>query len=169
MTSRSQPCLRLEVADVLPQRLGQLALGLAGLDVLALEPLHVVLVEHGRHRLDGLEEVGDRLEVLVAVEHAGVARGRVGVVRHRVPGAEDEVLQIRQGHEVPDERRPALGALAQPDGPHLGERADRLGRAAADVLDAGDERRRHGAEPDAEHSELPLGRRDAPGGLISHC
>ena len=38
-----------------------------------VEALDVVLVERGRHRLDRLEEVGDRLDVLVAVEHAALA------------------------------------------------------------------------------------------------
>ncbi len=106
---------RLEVANVLPQRLGQLALALAGLDVLALEPLHVGLVEHGRHRLDGLEELGDRLEMLVPVEHAGMHRGGVGVVGDRIPGAEDDVIEGGERDEVLDQRRAPLGALAQPD------------------------------------------------------
>ena len=161
--------LGLEVADVLPQRLGQLALGLAGLDVLALEPLDVLLVEHRRHRLDGLEEVADRLQVLVPVEHAGLDRGGVPVVRHRVPGAEDQVVERGERHEVADEGRPPLGALAQPDGAHLGERADRPAAAPAHVLHAGDEGRRHRAEADAQHSELALRRRDLPGHLFSHC
>src|SRR6185369_8382189 len=64
--------LRLEVADVLPQGLGQLLLVLAALYVLALEPLHIVLVEEGRHRLDALEEVLDRLHMLMLVEHAAM-------------------------------------------------------------------------------------------------
>ena len=40
-----------------------------------------------------------------------------------------------------------------------------LAAAAADVLDAGDERRRHRAESHAQHAELPLSRRDLPGAL----
>jgi hypothetical protein len=161
--------LGLEVPDVLAQRLGQVPLALAGLDVLPLEPLHVVLVERGRHRLHRLEEVADGLEVLVPVEHTGLYGRGVGVVRDRVPGAEHDVIQGRQRHEVADQGRAPLGPLAQTDGAHLGERADRTGRAAAHVLDARDERGRDGTEAHAEHAELPFRRRDPPSHLFSHC
>ena len=57
----------LELLDVLAECLGQLPLAAAGLDVLALQPLDVALVEHRRHRLDGLEKSGDGFYVLVAV------------------------------------------------------------------------------------------------------
>ncbi len=85
--------LRLEVSDVLPERLGQLPLGPGGLDVLPLQALHVCLIEYGRHWRDGLEEVGDGLDVLVPIQHARVDRGGVGIVRHRIPGAEDQVVE----------------------------------------------------------------------------
>ena len=62
-----------------------------------------------------------------------------------------------------------LGALAESDGTHLGERADRPAAAAADVLDAGDERRGDRSETDAQHPELPLSRRDLPGVRFRHC
>ena len=45
----------LERADVGDHLLGQVALVLALLDVRAVEPLHVALVEHRRHRLDRFE------------------------------------------------------------------------------------------------------------------
>ena len=54
----------LERADVLAQLLGEVALRLAALDVGALQPLHVVLVERRGHRGDALQEIGDRLEML---------------------------------------------------------------------------------------------------------
>jgi hypothetical protein len=75
----------LEVADVLAQRLGPGALAGAGLHVRSLQLLHVALVEHRRHRLDPHQEVGDRLDVLVPVEHAGLERALVGVRRESGP------------------------------------------------------------------------------------
>jgi hypothetical protein len=58
-----------------------------------LRLLDVVLIEHGGHRLDALEEARDRLDVLVPVQHAGLEGGGIGVVRHRVPRAEDDVVE----------------------------------------------------------------------------
>ena len=78
MTRRSQLCLALKSRMSCRNASASSRLVLPGLDVLPLEPLHVVLIEHGRHRLDVLEEIGDRIEMLVAVEHAGV-----DVRRHR--------------------------------------------------------------------------------------
>ena len=92
----------------------------------------------------------------IAVEDAAADGGLVGVVGDRVPGAEHEVVEPRQGHEVLDQRHAAFGALAEADGAALGERPDGLGGAAPQVLDAGEERRRHGAEADDEHAELAL-------------
>ena len=62
ITRRSQSLLCLEVADVGDQLLGEILLVLALLDVRAVEPLHVLLIEHGRHRLDRRELVLDLIE-----------------------------------------------------------------------------------------------------------
>ena len=91
-------------------------------------------------------------------------RGRVGVVRNRIPGAEDQVLERGQRDEVADQRGAFVGALAQPDGTHLRDRSDRPSRPAADVLHTGDERRGYRTQPHTQHPELPLSRRDLPGG-----
>ena len=160
--------LRLEVPDVLPERLRQLLLVLADLGVLALESLDVELVEHRRHRGDALQEVLDRLDVLVLLEHAAVEAGLIRVVRHGIPGAEHQVVQVGQRHELLDQRRASLRPLAEPDGPHLGQGADRLGLAAADQFDTGDEGGGHRAQPDTQHTELALGRRNRPGSTICH-
>ena len=55
--------LRLERADVGDELLGEIPLVLALLDVRAVEPLDVALVEHGRHRLDGLELAANLVEL----------------------------------------------------------------------------------------------------------
>jgi hypothetical protein len=161
--------LRLEVPHVLPQQLGQFLLVLAGLDVLPLEPLHVMLVEHGRHRGDGLEEVLDRLDIFMLIEHAAVEAALVEIVRHRVPGAEDDILELRERDEILDQRLAIFSALAQADVAHLGEGADRLRLAAADQLDAGDEGRRHGAETHTENTKLAGGRSNRPGCSSCHA
>src|SRR3989454_1774522 len=109
-------------------------LGRGVLDVCAVQPLHIVAIEGGRQRRDALEEVGDRLE-MVRLEHAGFAGGGVGVIRDRVPGREGQVLQVREREEFLDLRRAVIGALAEADRPHLGERADRQGGAASHVLE----------------------------------
>ena len=152
----------LEVANVLANLLGHFHLR-AALDVRAVEALDVVLVEDGRHRLDGLEEVGDRLDVLVAVEDAALDRCFVGVVGEGVPGAEDDVVEVCERDEVADQRRAVFGALAEADGAHLGERADGPAAAAPGVLDAGDERRGDGAEADEQDAEAALCRLDRVG------
>ena len=149
--------LCLEVPHVLAKLLGQVALGLPLLHVRAVQPRDVVVLEYRRHRLDGREEVLDRLEMLV-FEDAGFLCGGVRVIRNRVPRAKHDVLQRGERNEVLDERRAVVGALAEPDGGHLGERADGAARATANVLDPGHERRGDGAETRGENAELAGGR-----------
>jgi hypothetical protein len=79
------------------------------------------------------------------------------VVRDRIPGAEDDVLQRGERDEVLDERRPILGSLAEANGRHLGEGADRLRVAAANAFHTGHERRGNGAEARGEHAEAARG------------
>ena len=146
---------RLEIADVLADGLGQVALARPGLDVGAVEPPHVVLVEDGRHGLDLLQLGRDRFDMGEPVEHAAFQRGVVGRVRDRIPGAEDQLVKAGQGHEVANERHPVLRPLAEANGAHLSERTDGLSETAPDQLDAGDDGRRHGAEPNRQDAQPP--------------
>ena len=116
-----------EVTDVLADGFGEFALVAAGLDVLAFQSAHVVLVEDGPHGLDLLERGRDWLDVVVPVEDAGLDCGFVGGVGDRVPGAEDQLVETRQRHEVADERGAVIGALAEADRAHLRQRPDRFG------------------------------------------
>ena len=131
--------VRLEPADVLAYGLDGFELVVEGPDVGALEALDVVGVEDGLHRLDRLEKVRDRLNLFVPVQYAALDRGLIGVVRDWVPGPEDKLVELCQRSEVSDERRPPVGALAEPDGRHLADRPDGLSGAAPYVLDARDE------------------------------
>ena len=77
-----------------------------------VEPLHVLAVEDGRPGLDGFK-LGLICSSRSLVEHAGVLRRLVAVVLEDVPAAEHEVVEVGEGHEVLDERRAAVGALAR--------------------------------------------------------
>ena len=99
-TTRSSPFATLEVADVLNQLLGEIPLVLALLDVRAVEPLHVVTVEHGRHRLDGRQLVLDLIEER-PFQDAGRLRGLVAVVLEDVPAAKHEIVETRPAARSP--------------------------------------------------------------------
>ena len=87
--------LLLEGADVGDQLLGEVALVLALLDVRAVEPLDVALVEDGGHRLDRFELASHLLE-LRRLEHARRPGRRVAVLLEDVPAAEDDVVEVRR-------------------------------------------------------------------------
>jgi hypothetical protein len=146
----------LEVADVAHQLLGQFHLRPASLDVRAVKPLDVILVEDRRHRLN-FRELRLELHEQFFFEHARVQRGFVSVFGENVPRAEDDVVQVGERDEVFDERRAALGALAEADRPHLRQAADGLGQAFFDRLDSGDERGRNGSESDEQNAEFAFG------------
>ncbi len=129
----------LKVADVRAELLNHVHLR-AAFDVWSVEALDVVLIECGWHRIDRFEEVGDRFDVLVAVESAALYRSFVGVVRERIPGAEDDVVKVCERDKLADERRAVIRSLAKADATHLGKRPNGLAAAAAGMLDADDER-----------------------------
>ncbi len=118
-----------------------------------MDARYVVVLEHGRHGLDRREELGNRLDVLL-LQHAGLPRRRERVVRDGIPGAKNDVLEVRERDKVLDQRRTIFGPLPQPDGRGLRYRADRLRQPAADTLDSCDERRGHGAKAGRENTEL---------------
>ena len=126
-----------------------------------MEALDVVGVEDGGHRHNRLEVVRDRLNLFAPVQHAAFHRGLVGVVRDRVPSAEDELVELREGNEVSYERRLVVGALAEPNRGHLGDRPDGLSCAAPYVLDTRDERRRDSPKTNEKDAKLALRRRYA--------
>ena len=146
----------LERLNIGAKLVGQVHLVLAGLDIGAVQALDVVLVEDGRHGLDRFQIRPNLLE-LVLLQHLGVGGGFVDVVVEDVPAGKDDIVQVGQRHEILDQRRVALGALAQANRSHLRKRADRLGQSLADRLNSGDQRSGHGAQADDHDSELALG------------
>ena len=158
-TSRSHLFFALKSRMSLRNCSARSRLVLPFLTFLPVQARHVFLVEHRRHRLDRRQELLERFEMPV-LEHAGSLGGRVRVVGNRIPRAEHEVVELGERHELLDERRPLVRALAQPDRRHLRQRSDRLRESPANALDAGDERGCDGTESGKEYAESPSGRFD---------
>ena len=157
-----EAALLAEAVDVRLDLLGEVPLALPLLDVLTGQLLHVDGVEHRGPRLDPLQERLHGREVLV-VEDTRLAGGLVGVVAVDVPSRELELVQAGQGHELADARRAVVGPLAETDGPHLGEAADRPREPLADGLHARDEGRRHRAHAREQDAQLSFRGRDRSG------
>ena len=110
---------RLEVADVLSQLFGEIPLRFPLLYVGAVDAGDVFVVEHGGHRLDRAQKIGDWVDVAV-LEYAGFFRGRQRIIRNWIPGAEYDVVQLCQRNELLDQRRALVRSLAEADSRHLG-------------------------------------------------
>ena len=149
----------LEPPHVRDQLIGKVLLVLALLDVRTVETLHVLAVEHGRHRFDGGEFVFHLFEQLL-LEHAGVLRRLVAVVFENIPAAKHDVVESGQRHELADQRRAAVGALSEPHGPHLGQRADWFRETLSNGEDAGDGGCADGTKSDEQDAKLTFGRSD---------
>ncbi len=105
----------------------------------AVEPADVIGIEHRLHRLDGFQRLANLFEQR-SLQHAGVGRRFVGVIFKNVPAAEDQVFHSGQRNEILDLGRPAIGALAEPDGAQLRQGPDRLAEPTLYRLHAGHER-----------------------------
>ena len=159
ITRRVQPCFALNARMSAMSCSARSFLFLPFLTFGPAQPLDVALIEHRRHRLHRFHLAAHLVEQR-RLEHSGGAGRRVGVFLEDVPAAEDDVVQPGEIDELVDLRRTVVGALAEADGAHLRERADRLGEALADGEDAGDGGGADGAEADQEDAEFAGGRRD---------
>ena len=142
----------LEPVDVFADRLQHLALGDLAHHVVRVDVLHVRAIECGLHRSDFAERLGDGLDVLRALQYTGANSRDVGVIRERVPCAPDDVFELGERDEVLDQGRASIGALAESDGVHLGERADRGTKSALGEFDARDQGGGNGAKPDGQNA-----------------
>ena len=149
--------VRLERSDVCDDLLGQVFLMFALLDVRALEPLHVALIEDGGPRADRLELRPDLVEQR-RFDDACRPRGRIAVVFEDIPAGEDELVEIGQRHKLLDQRRPAISAFAQADRAHLGKRANGFGQAAAHGFHSGHKGRGHRSHTGNHDAQLSLRR-----------
>ena len=123
----------------------------------AVQPLHIVLVEHRRHWLD-LFESRPQLGQHFLVQHRGMHRSLIHVVLENVPAGKHNVLQVRQRNKVLDQRAIVIRALAQPNGAHLGQRAHRLRQTLPHRFNACNHRCSNGAQAHHHHTQLALGR-----------
>ena len=151
--------VRLELPDIGDHLLGQILLVLPLLDVRAVEPLHVPLIEDGRPGTD-LFELGPHLLEQRRLDDAGRSSGRITIVLEDVPPSEHQIVEPGERDDLADFWRAAFGAFAEPDGAHLRERTDRFGEPLADGEDAGDGRGAYRAETNEQHAELAACRSD---------
>src|SRR5205823_2189007 len=140
-----QTVLSFEVANVLAKLFCEITLGLPALHIFAVNTSHITIVERRRHRLDLAKEIREWFDVAL-LEHSRFARGRERIVGDWIPGAEHQIVELRQRDELLDQRCTLLRALSQANRRHLSQRADWFREAAPDTLDAGDESRRDRAE-----------------------
>ena len=94
---------------------------------------------------------------MAGIEHAGFEGRLVGVVGEEIPTGKDQVVEIRQGNEVLDLRNALVGSLAEPDGSHLRERADRGRGSAADRFNARNHGGCHGTEAHRHNTQFSFG------------
>ena len=92
-----------------------------------------------------------------ALENASLLGGGVHIVLENVPAGEDQIVEPGQREELLDLGRAGVGALAQADGSHLGERADGLGNSFAHGFDAGHKRGGYRAHARDHDPELAFG------------
>src|SRR5215469_1494260 len=156
-----------EVANVFAKLFGEIEFVFCALDVFAVEIFDVGLVERGFHGFDFAEE-GLNFAEMIRVEDARFGGGFVRGVRENVPAAENEIVEAGERNEVLNFRRAAFGALAETDGSHLRERADREGVAVANQFDAGHKSGADRADAGREYAELAFGLRDLSGFLHSN-
>src|SRR5690606_8180627 len=147
-----------EVPDVLAKLLCQVTLGLSGLHVRGTRQARdVLLVRHGGHWREALEEVRDGRNVAL-LENPCSARSGERVSRNRVPAAEYHVVQVGKRHEVTDAWRALVRSLSETDGGHLRERANGLALAASHAFNAGNECCGDSPKAGDEHAKPALGR-----------
>ncbi len=124
--------------------MGEFKFVLARFDVRAAESLHIVLIEDGLHGFDLAQRLFELAEQFL-FEHAGVQCSVVCGVGENIPGAEDEIFELGQWHEVFDQRHAILGSFPETNRSHLRETTDGLRITFLDGLNTGDERGADGA------------------------
>jgi hypothetical protein len=118
---------------------------LPDIDIRPLQAANVLRIEDGWHRLHGAKEVLHGVQ-MVAIQHPSVYGALIAIVRDRVPGTEDNILEACERDEVLDLGGPPVGALSESDGIELGRRADGLSQAAAGGFHTRNDRGRYRAK-----------------------
>ena len=110
----------LELPDVLHQHFRVIHLRSAALHVRPVDPLHVLLIEHRFHRLNGFQRLPQFFQQR-RLQNAGIHRRLIRVVFENIPAAEYQILKFRQRNKVLNARSPAFCSLAQPHRSQLRE------------------------------------------------
>ncbi len=153
ITTRSQPLSALNLRMSARSCSARSFLFLPFFTLGPFEPLDVPLIEHGRHRLDGLE-LGLDLVEQGCFEHPGGAGRLIGVLFENVPAAKHDVVEVDEWNGVFDVGRTTFSALPQAEGPHLGQRADWIGQAFPDGQYSGNGGRADSPEADEQDAQL---------------
>ena len=147
-----------EAPDIVPNCLHGSKLRARNFGIGPVDSPHVIVVEHCRHGLDRLQEIGNGLQLFVAVQNACLDRRFVGVVGDGVPRAEYQLVELCQLGEVAYQRSPLFGPLAEADGRHLGDRAKRPTCPTPDVFDTGNKCRRHRSQTNQQDAKFATSR-----------
>ncbi len=89
-----------EGTNVFNHQVGELALGLALLDVGSVQALDVILIEDCRHGLDGFE-IRLELRENFRLQHGGVSGRLVDVVFKNIPAGKDDIVPVRPAAQNP--------------------------------------------------------------------
>ena len=92
----------LEVADILTKLFYHFPTGSSLLHVCTVQTFCPVVIESSRHRFDSFQLFFYSIQVFF-FQNLGVHSSFVCVVRENIPSSENNVFQIRQGHNVLDE------------------------------------------------------------------
>ena len=101
----------LEFCDIVFDHLYQIPFSGGGFGVSHFEVMAESVIEDGVHRFDGFEFFADGVEVFI-FENAGAFANFVSVFAVDIPGAEDDVFEVGQRHEIFDQWIAVFGALA---------------------------------------------------------
>ncbi len=95
---------------------------------------------------------------VLGIEHACLRRGLVGIVGEHIPAPKNQVVQLRQLHEILDFWRPAVRPLAQADRAHLRQRANRHSLSSPHQFHPRHKSRAHRAHSRRQHPQLSFWR-----------
>ena len=155
--------LLAEAADVGTQHFHHLpasgdALAISNpLDIIAVQALGIVLVERGRHG-DYLLQLLTNGGYILFVQHLGVHGGLIGILRIDVPGAENNIVQPRQRHDVCISEVFLVSAATHAHLVHLGHRADQFRQSFTSHQHSRHQGGGHGSAAYDKYSQLALGR-----------
>ncbi len=80
---------------------------------------------------------------MIPVEHTGLKRCLVAIIREHIPSSKDQVIQLRERHKILYQGNPILEPFAQANGSHLGQRTNGKRKSLAHCFNACQKRGAH--------------------------